>query len=192
MSTAPESRRTPFRSVTAGAVAAGVLVLLAGLVGCSSTSAGFGGTPSATGSASYNDLAAAYVQYAQCARTHGMPDLPDPVVDQMGNDSYPPMTGSPRWPASVLTGCASVWDHVHAVRDLYDTSHGLQSRAHFSMSPQELLAFSQCIRLHGFPTYPDPGADGLVGSQPPGFQKPNLSPAAIAAIATCTAAVVRG
>jgi hypothetical protein len=123
-----------------------------------------------------------------------MPDLPDPVVDQMGNDTYPPLatTRSPRWPQSVLTGCASVWAHVHAVRDRYDASHGLQARAWHSLSPAQALAYSQCVRLHGFPGYPDPGPDGTVHNQPPGFQKPNLSAAAISAITTCTTQVERG
>jgi hypothetical protein len=162
------------------------------LAGCSSGSSSAPSAPPPTGSASYNDLAAAFVQYAQCARTHGLPDLPDPVIDQQGNDSYPPLTGSPRWPESVLTGCASVWDHVHAIRDLYDASHGLQNRSTFSLSPTQALAFARCIRLHGFPSYPDPGADGVAGTVPPGFQKPNLSAAAIAAISACTAQVSHG
>jgi hypothetical protein len=142
---------------------------------------------SAGADASLQDLTTAYLQYAACARSHGLPDLPDPVVDQQGNDDYPGLTGNPsfRWPPSVLTGCASVWDHVHAVRDRYDASHGLVARANGHLTPAQALALSRCIRQHGFPDYPDPGPNGIAANPPPGFAKPNLSDAAKAAIEAC-------
>ena len=185
--------RLEIRGVTT-AVIAGTVVVAAVVTGCSAGSTGSGtAAASATGSASLEDLTQAFLAYAQCARTHGLPDLPDPVVDQQGNDSYPGWGshGSPRWPQSVLTGCASVWDHVHEVRARYDASHGLAARAQRTLSPAQLLVFSQCIRRHGFPSFPDPGPEGTV-SPPPGFQKPNLSAAAVAAIAACNQQVGHG
>ena len=169
------------------------LVVAAVVTGCSAAAPQDPAVASATGSASLGELTQAFLAYAQCARTHGLPDLPDPVVDQQGNDSYPGWGshGSPRWPPSVLTGCASVWDRVHEVRARYDASHGLAARAQNTLSPAQQLAFSQCIRRHGFPTFPDPGPDGTV-SPPPGFQKPNLSSAAVAAIAACNQQLSHG
>jgi hypothetical protein len=175
--------------------AAYVAVAAAVLAACSTASApGTVANASPTGSASFGELTQAFLTYAQCARTHGLPDLPDPVVDQQGNDSYPPlsMNGSPRWPQSVLTGCAAVWTHVHEIRDRYDASHGLAARANGGMTPAQALALSQCIRLHGFPGFPDPGPGGTVANPPAGFQKPNLSPAARAAIDACSAPVNHG
>ena len=130
----------------------------------------------------------------RCARTHGLPDLPDPVVDVQGNDTYPGYTGGdrPRWPQSVITGCATVWDHVHAVRAAYDASHGMAGRGGGAMTPAQALAFSRCIRQHGFPTYPDPGPDGTIRNAPPGFDKRNLSEAAKAAIIACSEQVLHG
>jgi hypothetical protein len=144
-------------------------------------------TSSTPASASLSDLTQAFLEYAQCARTHGLPDLPDPVVDVQGNDTYPGYggNGSPRWPESVRTGCASVWDHVHAVRAAYDASRGQAGRGGGRMTPAQALAFSQCIRQHGFPTYPDPGPDGTIVAPPPGFDKRDLSEAAKAAIVAC-------
>ena len=167
--------------LTAGV--AGVLLL----VGCGSASRPAAAPTSTVGSASLSDLTQAFLGYAQCARTHGLPDLPDPVVDVRGNDTYPGYagTGSPRWPESVLTGCASVWDHVHQVRAAYDASHGLAARANGHMSAAQALAFSRCIRQHGFPTYPDPGPDGTIADVPPGFDKQALSEAAKSAIQAC-------
>ena len=180
------------RRVCAPILAASVLLMVAACSGAPPESATATAFP--TGSASYEELTQAFLAYAQCARTHGMADLPDPVVDQQGNDSYPPLStnGSPHWTQSVLTGCASVWDTVHEVRSRYDASHGLAARAQNTLSAAQELAFSQCIRLHGFPAFPDPGPDGRTGNPPPGFQKPNLSPAAVAAIQACNQQVKHG
>lgn len=167
---------------------AGLLVAaVVPLTACGSASPSAGPSSSPVGSASLSDLTQAFLTYAQCARTHGLPDLPDPVVDVQGNDTYPGYggNGSPRWPQSVLTGCASVWDHVHAVRAAYDASHDQPSRGGGAMTPAQALAFSRCIREHGFPSYPDPGPDGTIASPPPGFDKRNLSEAAKSAIVTC-------
>jgi hypothetical protein len=178
-------------------------VLLATLVGLAGALvAACGSAPSApsaaaastVGTASLSDLTQAFLTYAQCARTHGLPDLPDPVVDVEGNDTYPGFTGGPRpqWPPSVLTGCSGVWDHVHAVRAAYDASHGVAERGGGAMTPAQSLAFSRCIRQHGFPTYPDPGPDGTISAPPAGFDKRNLSEAAKAAIVACTQQVLHG
>jgi hypothetical protein len=172
----------------------GVVAVLV-LVGCGpAPSAPDSAASNTVGTATLSDLTQAFLTYAQCARTHGLPDLPDPVVDVQGNDSYPGFVGGsrPRWPQSVLTGCADVWDHVHAVRAAYDASRGAPQRGGGAMTPAQSLAFSRCIRQHGFPSYPDPGPDGTIRTTPPGFDKRNLSEAAKAAIVTCTQQVLHG
>ena len=178
------------------------LSLLLTVVATAALLAACGAAPSApsadststVGTATLSDLTQAFLSYAQCARTHGLPDLPDPVVDVQGNDTYPGYTGGdrPRWPQSVITGCATVWDHVHAVRAAYDASHGMAGRGGGAMTPAQALAFSRCIRQHGFPTYPDPGPDGTIRNAPPGFDKRNLSEAAKAAIIACSEQVLHG
>jgi hypothetical protein len=190
MSTRPDRRRR-----RAGTGAFAVVVGAALLAGCGASPSAPSAAPASTvGTANLSDLTQAFLAYAQCARTHGLPDLPDPVVDVQGNDSYPGYSGGdrPRWPQSVLTDCAGVWDHVHAVRAAYDASHGMAERGNGAMTPAQSLAFSRCIRQHGFPAYPDPGPDGTVPNPPPGFDKRNLSEAAKAAIITCSAQVLHG
>jgi hypothetical protein len=178
--------------VVATVATVATVVLLAGCGAAPSAPSAAAG--STVGTASLSDLTQAFLTYAQCARTHGLPDLPDPVVDVQGNDSYPGYAAGarPRWPQSVISGCASVWDHVHAVRAAYDASHGMAERGGGAMTPAQALAFSRCIRQHGFPGYPDPGPDGTVHDQPPGFDKRNLSEAAKAAIITCSHQVLHG
>jgi len=132
-----------------------------------------------------NTLTNGFLEWTRCARTHGLPDLPDPVVDSFGNERYPGMTKQ-SWPQSVLTGCAAVWSRVHALRDRYDASHGLAGRSNQShYTHAQLVDLARCIRRHGFPTFPDPGPDGATPTLPPGFQKPNLSAAAITALRVC-------
>jgi hypothetical protein len=136
----------------------------------------------------FHELVTGYVDYARCARAHGMPNLPDPQVDTQGSDHYPSLDrrGPWRWPQSVLDGCARVWQRVHAIRDQYDSAQRppLDSPARYT----DALAVARCIRAHGFPSFPDPTASGgySVSAVPPGFAKPNLSAAARAAIAACS------
>jgi hypothetical protein len=136
----------------------------------------------------YQQLVTGYVAYARCAHTHGMPNLPDPQVDEQGNDHYPALDrqGSWRWPESVLMGCANVWQRVHAIRDRYDSANPQRPASPATYASE--LRIARCIRTHGFPTYPDPSAGGgfVVASLPPGFAKPYLSPQARAAINACT------
>jgi hypothetical protein len=142
-----------------------------------------------SGGPPYQRLVSAYVAYARCARSHGMPNLPDPQVDDQGNDHYPSLDlqGKWSWPQSVIHGCASVWDRVHAIRDQFDSQRG-QGRAPSLTSRAQALAFARCIRAHGFPNFPDPNTNGstYVDTLPPGFTKPNLSPQARAAINACS------
>ena len=163
--------------------AASVVLFALLVAGC-----GGGGaqTQAPSRAATYQRLVAGYVDYARCARAHGMPNLPDPQVDDQGNDHYPTLgaSGSWRWPQSVLTGCASVWRRVHAIRDQFD------SFAKQRFSPGDFRSaqtFARCIRRHGFPTFPDPDPSGRSSApMPPGFSKLNPSPQALAAIHACS------
>jgi hypothetical protein len=157
------------------------LVLTLALTAC-------GGSPMRTHASPYQRLVEGYVAYARCARSHGMPNLPDPQVDDQGNDHYPALDrrGPWRWPRSVLIGCSLVWERVHAIRDEFDSAHA-QPPLQPATYAQE-LALARCIRAHGFPTYPDPGPNGSsrVDSLPAGFAKANLAATARAAINACS------
>jgi hypothetical protein len=131
-------------------------------------------------------LTAAYVQYARCARQHGLPNLPDPQVDENGNDQYPAgsiPTGG--WPRSVVQGCQSAWAAVLQWRDQLDGMRVAARRPPAAADRQRSLRFAACIRAHGFPDFPDPGGPS---TPPPGFDKQNPSVQASAAIRACAAA----
>jgi hypothetical protein len=182
----PEIRRPDDRLATRTPRRAGATLALT-LAASTLAACGTASHPTGPGGSLYARLVDGYLAYARCARSHGMPDLPDPQVDAQGNDHYPSLDrlGPWRWPESVLTGCASVWDRVHAIRDAYDSAH--QPPAATPTSRAQGVAFAACIRRHGFPTYPDPSSGGgtPAAAVPPGFIKPNISPQAEAAIRAC-------
>ena len=114
-------------------------------------------SPSASGPASSSSApkgAAGLLAYSQCMRSHGVPDFPDPVGNSLriqgspGSDldfNSPHMVAAQKackslQPAGKADGPASA-----ATRD-------------------QALKYSQCMRSHGVPTFPDPifGDDGGV------------------------------
>jgi hypothetical protein len=110
---------------------------------CSSPSVGGGGSASTTESASYR----ANIAFSQCMRTHGMPDFPDPGP----NTNFTlngPLTGAA---ADTTSGKATIaCEHL--------LPNGTASNGS-STSTQELtegVAFAQCVRTHGVPSFPDP------------------------------------
>jgi hypothetical protein len=164
---------------------------LAVSLGLALTACGSGASATAghgSGDSLFRQLVAGYVADARCARAHGMPNLPDPQVDEQGNAHYPALdrTGPWGWPQSVIGGCEHVWARLHAIRDRYDNTRPQRPASPATFANE--LRIARCIRTHGFPTYPDPSASGgfVVGSLPPGFSKTNISPPARAAIDACT------
>ncbi len=126
-----------------GAVALTVLAAAALLTAaCSSPSTGSGGTAATAESAAYR----ANIAFAQCMRTHGVPNFPDP-----GPSSNFAVSGTPVGPATTPSARA------------YDTCEHLlpngSSSSNGSVTTQELsaaVALAQCLRTHGEPSFPDP------------------------------------
>ena len=84
----------------------------------------------------------------QCARQNGMPDLPDPTVDDQGQAHFPGGTPSP--PPSVEQACRAIYDQLPA-----------QARGQSSeQDPALMRQFARCMRDHGIEDWPDPDAQG--------------------------------
>jgi hypothetical protein len=95
-------------------------------------------------------LAAARAAIA-CARRHGMPGLPDPVVGSDGQVTIP--GGTPVPTPVVRSACAA---QIRAA--------GAGSSTPSSVSAEEmraLLRYAACLRAHGLPHWPDPNAQGV-------------------------------
>jgi hypothetical protein len=134
------------------AVGLGVVLLLAGLAGCSAS----GGSGAATTTTSgQRDAAAVWRELVRCARANGMPNLPDPQIDSNGRASFP--NGTPEPPASVRRACQSIYDRLPAsARD--DTERP-------PADMQALLRYARCMREHGVADFPDPDTEGNFRAQ---------------------------
>jgi hypothetical protein len=110
--------------------------------------------------------------YAQCMRSHGVTDFPDPQgqnQDQFLISSS--VQDNPNYKAA-STACAA----------LQPQQSGGSGGG--GVSQQQLLAFAQCMRSNGVPDFPDPSANGAV-SLPSGVD--TSSPQFQSALQTCEA-----
>jgi hypothetical protein len=101
-------------------------------------------------SASPGSLAAARAAVA-CARKHGMPGVPDPVLGANGQATLP--GGAPNPTPEVRSACAA------QIRTAEASSSTLPNLSPSDM--QAVLRWGACIRAHGLPRWPDPNAQGV-------------------------------
>ena len=86
------------------------------------------------------------VKYAQCLRTHGVPNFPDPsgsnglVIPNNINPNAPAFQSAQKACAKLAQGSGS------------GSGHGSSSES----QKLQLLAFAGCMRKHGVPNFPDP------------------------------------
>jgi hypothetical protein len=101
-------------------------------------------------SAAPGSLAAAQAAVA-CAREHGMPGLPDPVLSASGQVTIP--GGTPQPTPAVRSACAGQIRLAEATNDTLPNVSASDMQA--------LLRWAACIRAHGLPRWPDPNAQGV-------------------------------
>jgi len=140
---------------------AGVLLTLAACGGSHGPHvASLGSGPASASASSTADPNATALRFAQCMRTKGYPDFPDPGPNGAGFTITPNSGIDPQSP------------QFQAASSSCRKSTGFGSQ----LNPQKqndlfnsLLKFSECIRAHGISTYPDPerGAGGGIIRKPP-------------------------
>lgn len=115
-------------------------------------------------------------QAAVCARAHGMPNLGDPTL---GSDGHPhfPNENNLQIPQSAREACQSIIDRISAAEG-NSNGDGYQPKP---ADVPKLIQFAQCMRSHGFPTWPDPNSDGTF----PAAGLPHKSPAMGNAMNAC-------
>ncbi len=152
-------------------VVAAAVTAAAALVGCSGGPSPRQAAGAAGAATSSGDVLAIWRNFAACARTHGVPGLPDPQLDSTGKVQFPGYE-SRSVPASVKTGCRSILDRLPP--DVRPDAAPTDIPA--------LLRYAQCMRVHGFPDWPDPKPDGTF----PAAQLPNVkTPAVVSAMQAC-------
>jgi hypothetical protein len=83
-----------------------------------------------------------------CARHHGMPHVPDPVIKAGGRVGMP--VGTPQPTPAVLSACAR---QISAIEAFVPRPAAPDMAA--------LLRGARCMRAHGYPAWPDPNAQGV-------------------------------
>ena len=129
---------------------AGVLV-----AGCSGGPAdpGVAGVSSATASPSQSATVsgeAEALQYAACMRSHGVPDFPDPTVQN----------GSVGFSITAGDGVDQNSPQYQSARHACSSLRGGGTANSGSGNLAKELKFAQCMRSHGVPDFPDPNKNG--------------------------------
>jgi hypothetical protein len=130
----------PTARISAAAITAtAVVVLLAGCVG-SPSSAGSGGSATASSGSTYAQDALAY---ARCVQAHGVPGFPDPNADgTFPKASIPPGSGTQMTAANRTCG------HLLPARG---SMHEVTTK-----QQQDYIKVAGCMRSHGISNFPDP------------------------------------
>ena len=112
-------------------------------------------TPAGPGSsASSGPTEAQLLKYAECMRSHGLSDFPDPVPAPGGGYAFKVEPGlNPRSPTPQFKAATTACQK--------DVPPSLEH-----LTPAEMAAnalkYSQCMRSHGEPDFPEPNSQGLI------------------------------
>jgi hypothetical protein len=141
---------------------ASAALLVAGCGGSSSSpgvahlsSGTSGGSPASGGSSSPESSASAQqkmVAYAQCMRTHGVPEFPEPTEGKLlfhSSDHNGHVTG-------LNPGSAQFQAAQTVCGKLAPNGGKAPSAAEQAKMQESALNFSKCMRSHGVPNFPDP------------------------------------
>src|SRR5215467_2418421 len=122
---------------------AGVLAVTAGIV---MLMAACGGSPSSTSSTGASGQFQQDLAFTRCMRSHGLPDFPGPNANGHGFGSQQQQDQQRSDPhfGTAYSACQHMLASV-------PSSH----RTKVIPSQTQLVRFSQCMRSHGVPDYPD-------------------------------------
>jgi hypothetical protein len=152
-------RLTPRRATLAATAGLAMLVLVAAACSNGPKSPGVaGGGPTTTvGSSSAggsSGVMGQFLAYAQCMRSHGISDFPDPstagggiAFDLHGGPGSDLNRNDPRYEAA-----------NQACQSLLPGGLGTPQRSKQQIAEEVKLA--ACMRSHGFPSFPDPNSQG--------------------------------
>jgi len=126
------------------------IALAALLAGCGgSNSPGTSNSPRSGGHLTQAQLQQQALRFTACMRTHGVPNIPDPGVQGwkavLGSQA-PAVLAAERICGRLVPGVGP--------------SGQSQSEAHSPAQTVAMVAFADCLRGHGFPSFPDPTSSG--------------------------------
>ncbi len=135
---------TPARLPLAAAAIAASTVIAA----CGSNSSSTSSSGSRSTAAQIRHAEQDAVSFADCMRSHGVPNFPDSPYGQKQ------MLSSTGGQAPAVQSAVAACSHL--------LPHGGQSQspAHSQVQIAAMLAFARCLRGHGFSNFPDPTSSG--------------------------------
>ncbi len=117
-----------------------------------------GGSPASGGDSSSPESSASaqqkMVAYAQCMRTHGVPNFPDPTSSG-GSSKEAAIRAFKALSNSQVEAAQTACEHLQP-------NGGQPSQAQIAQHLSDLLAFASCMRTHGITNFPDPTSSGQV------------------------------
>jgi hypothetical protein len=140
-------RITPRLQAAAAATVAATVI-----AGCGSSSSSSSTAGGQTTQAQIQQTAQAAVRFADCMRSHGVANLPDPSTDPRAfKESLDPSTAHSPAFGPAVSACRHLLPNGGQSSQSPPPSHA-QITAE--------LAFARCLRGHGFPSFPDPSSTG--------------------------------
>ena len=133
---------------------------------CGANGPGGAAEPSPT-AMSDADVVAIGKQVAQCFRDNGIPEFPDPIIDDHGQLQLPDNMEAQlesTYPQQVLEraqqACQSLFDQLPESAVRGDSGDNPDAEAPGPGDVEALRKWAECARQNGFPEWPDPKADG--------------------------------
>ena len=133
-----------------------VISLTAGAAGCGGSASSGSGTTSGSVPAKFRHQVGLALEYANCMRTHGVPNFADPKITVSGTELFmqnPQMTptevASPAY-QSASGACAKYLPQQPQAPAVAGAGN----------SQQQAVRFADCMRAHGVPNFPDPTTGG--------------------------------
>jgi hypothetical protein len=145
------------------ALAVALVALAVGLAACGggSPQASGGSSPPGGSISSASSSAALALKYAQCMRSHGITDFPNPTLDGEFDIQGLNLKDNPQW-QSAQQACQT------------DLAPGGSAKRNSSVNVSNELNFASCMRAHGITDFPDPNGQGVVQiTNPTGLLDPN-------------------
>ena len=134
---------------------AGVLAAVAATITLLATACGGGSSTSSTsGLMSLSSLTNQALAYAKCMRAHGIPDFPDPTVQDNAQNKGVGFS----MPSGVDPHSPQYLSAAKLCQK--QTGFGHISTAQLQAAMAALLKYAECMRSHGIANFPDPQENG--------------------------------
>jgi len=150
MNTGTSGRRQPWLRQAGTTGVAGIALLVAALMTALVTACSDGGSAATSaGPPTLQSVTAQALAYARCMRSHGVPDFPDPTVQDNAHDKgvgFSMPSGLAHSPVfkSATKACQK------------QTGFGHISAAQLQQGMDAMLKYAECMRSHGITNFPDP------------------------------------